>query len=88
MEFTSHNSIPNANMGELSHLQKAFPVLTQNGEEVLEHCCRDNIWCIEWCPPKLNVQCSALQKETKKILQGENHFKENKPWDSFSLLYW
>jgi hypothetical protein len=66
MEFTSHTYISNANVGQSSHLQKAFPVLIQNGEEVLEHYCGDNIWSIEWCPPKSNAQCSTLKNETKQ----------------------
>ncbi len=65
MEFISRNSTPNADVGQSNHLQEAFLVFTHNGEEVLEHFCGDNIWCIEWCPPKSNVQCSTLQKETK-----------------------
>ncbi len=39
MEFTSCNSTPSADVGQLSHLQKAFLVLTQNIEDVLEHYC-------------------------------------------------
>jgi hypothetical protein len=30
----------------------------------------------------------GIAKGNKTILQGENHFKENKPWDSFALLCW
>jgi hypothetical protein len=79
VEFISRNSTPNANVGQSSHLQEAFLVLTHNGEEVLEHLCGGNIWCIEWCPPKSNAQCSTLQKETKHyykvkiILKKTNH---------------
>jgi hypothetical protein len=46
-ESTSRNFTPNADVGQSIHLQEAFQVLIQNGEEVFKHLCGDNIWCIE-----------------------------------------
>jgi hypothetical protein len=55
VKFILCNFAPNVDVGQLSHLQEVFSILTQNGEEVLECICGDNVWCIEQCPSKSNA---------------------------------
>jgi hypothetical protein len=46
-------------------------MLIHNSEDVLECFCGDDVWCIEGCPPKLNVQCSVLQKDTNHYYKAK-----------------
>jgi hypothetical protein len=55
VKFILHNFAPNVNVDRLSYLQEVFSILTQNGEEVLECICGDNVWFIRQCPPKSNA---------------------------------
>ncbi len=41
-----------------------LPFLSWGGLKLKENICVDGQWCIECCPPKYAIQCSALQKTT------------------------
>jgi len=39
-------------------------------------------------PPKVKCLMFSIAKGHQTLLQGKNHFKDNKSWDFCSLLCW
>ncbi len=60
-------------------------VITDNGAEVLECLCGDNIWQIECYPPKLNTCCLVLEKDTTHYCKAKI-IQINKSWYYCSML--
>jgi hypothetical protein len=44
---------------------------------VLECLCGDDVWHIEKCNPMSNVQCLALQKDTKHYFKSTRRIEQN-----------
>jgi hypothetical protein len=63
-------------VGLWSNSQEGFPIFIHNSKDVLECLCGDDVWCIEGCPPKLNVQCSTYKRTRTTIARPKLFQKE------------
>jgi hypothetical protein len=69
-----------------SSSNKLLPLVYQGGLELKENICVDGKWCIECCPPKFIIQCSALQKTTTLKCKSKDQPLQIYKWNSCSML--
>lgn len=71
VKFTLHNSTPNGDVRQSNVHKRASQFSFIMARRCWNALYGDDVWHIEWCNPKSNAQCSALQKDTKHYCKAK-----------------